>query len=158
MENADFFKKLDHDIATYGLQVLHVFGDETGPGFSYSIGLYKTYEHPEIIMIGLSQDLMHSLINSMASEIKKGKVYTAFQFDDDILENFDCYITEVSKDNYYPYVVQASNYYGNDDFPLVQCIYPTTKGIYPWDERWPNEIKDLQPILGPIPNQTPNQL
>jgi hypothetical protein len=55
-------EKLLNDIEKYGLQVMHVFGDELGPGFSYSIGLFESYNHPEVIIIGLRQDLMHQLI------------------------------------------------------------------------------------------------
>jgi hypothetical protein len=36
-------KKLEDDVKHYGLQVLHVLEDETGPGFTYSIGLFKSY-------------------------------------------------------------------------------------------------------------------
>ncbi|MFA6084409.1 DUF4262 domain-containing protein [Mucilaginibacter sp.] len=149
MNKAEREKKLEDDIKQYGLQVLHVLEDETGPGFTYSIGLFKSYGHPEIIMIGLKQDLAHTLINNMAYEIKEGKVYSPLNFEASILDDFDCYIIEVDKSNYDNYVCQAQNYY-QGDFPLIQCIYPTVKGIYPWEEEWPEEIKDLQPILGSI--------
>ncbi len=41
-------------------------------------------------------------------------------------------------------------YYGDDNFPLIQCVYPTVKGIFPWEKDWPENIKDLQAILGEI--------
>ncbi|MDB5128379.1 DUF4262 domain-containing protein [Mucilaginibacter sp.] len=150
MDKAKRDEKLEDDIRQYGLQVLHILEDESGPGFSYSIGLFKTYGHAEIIMVGLKQDLMHILINDMAEEIKKGKTYSPFEFEADILDDFDCYIIDVDKPYYYSYARQAQNYYGGDDFPLIQCIYPTVKGIYPWEDEWPENIKDLQPILGSI--------
>lgn len=143
-------EKLENDIKEYGLQVLHVLEDETGPGFSYSVGLYKNYSHPEIIMIGLKQQLAHTLINSMANDIKEGKVFVPLTFEANILNNFNCYIVEVDKANYDSYVGQAQQYYDGEEFPLVQCVYPTVKGIYPWEDEWPEEIKDLQPILGSI--------
>jgi hypothetical protein len=150
-------EKLEKDIKELGLGVLHVLEDEDGPGFTYSIGLYKSYGHPEIIMVGLKQQLAHTLINNMAYDIKEGKVFVPLTFEADILDNFNCYIIEVNKANYDTYVGQAQNYYDGDDFPLIQCIYPTIKGIYPWEDEWPGDIKDLQPILGSI-NITPNQL
>lgn len=149
MTSIEFYKKIDSDIDQFGLQVLHVLGDETGPAFSYSIGLYKSYGHAEIIMIGLKQELMHTLINNMAHEIKSGKIYSANNFESDILHDFDCYIVNVDKSNY-DYLNQARVYYGHDDFPVIQCIYPTVKGIYPWENKWPESIKNLQPVLGPI--------
>ena len=143
-------KKLENDINQYGLQVLYVMGDDTGPGFSYSIGLFKSYGHPEIIIIGLKQQLAHTLINNMAYEIKQGKTFSPQTFEADIIDGFNCYIINADKVHYDAYVGQAQNYYGDDDFPLIQCIYPTVKGIFPWENEWPEEIKDLQPILGTI--------
>ena len=141
---------MQENINLYGLQVQHVLEDEAGPAFSYSVGLFKSYGHPEIIMVGLKQQLAHTLINNMAHDIKEGKVFAPLTFAEDILDDFDCFIVEVDKVNYDNYVGQAQNYYGNDDFPLIQCIYPTVKGIYPWEDEWPEGIKDLQPILGAI--------
>lgn len=143
-------QELLDDIKEYGLQVMHVMADEEGPGFSYSIGLFKSYGHPEIIMVGLKQELAHTLINNMAYDIKEGKVFTPLEYEEDILDDFDCYLIEVDKSNYDAYVGQAQRYYKGDGFPLFQCVYPTVKGIYPWEDKWPESIKDLQPLLGPI--------
>jgi hypothetical protein len=144
----EFYKKLDYNVKTYGLQVQHVFGDETGPSFSYSIGLFETYKHSEILIIGLSQELCQLIINNMAFDIKNGMVYYPFHFYPDILDNFDCYITSVNKSNLENYVFQAEQYYGNSDFPVIQCIYPTINGIFPWEDAWIDKSK--QPILGLI--------
>jgi len=138
------------NIEKYGLEVTHVLADETGPRFSYSIGLFESYNHPEIIIIGLKQELSHILINDMAQEIKNGKVYAPLNFYSDILDDFECYIVKVDLSKYDEYVGQAQRYYGDDDFPLIQCIYPTVKGVFPWEKEWPENIKDLQPILGEI--------
>lgn len=142
--------KLQENIDLYGLQVQHVLEDESGPAFSYSVGLFKTYGHAEIIMVGLKQKLAHLLINNMALDIKDGKVYKPQSFEAGILDDFDCYIIDVDKANYDAYVGQAQGYYQGDEFPLIQCIYPTVKGVFPWEEEWPDEIKNLQPILGTL--------
>ena len=147
---AEIDKKLQDDIEEFGLQVMYVTEDDQGPGFSYSIGLFENYHHPEIIIVGLKQQLAHILINNMANDIKDGKVYVPLSYEANILDNFNCYIIEVEKSNYDNYVGQAQRYYEGDGFPLLQCIYPTVKGIYPWEDKWPESIKNSQPILGPI--------
>jgi hypothetical protein len=126
--------KLLNDIEKYGLQVMRVLNEGASPGFSYSIGLFKTY----------------ILINNMAEDIKNGNVFEPLNYYTGILGDFKCYIVKVRPTNYDGYVGQAQRYYKNDDFPIVQCVYPTTKGIYPWEKSWPESIKDLQPILGEI--------
>ena len=139
-----------NDIETYGLHVIQVMEDESGPGFGYSIGLFKTYKHPEIIIVGLRLELIHDLINGMAEDIKNGKSFEAGHFYGDIIEGFDCYFTLVDSSYYREYLGYAQWYYKDTEFPVLQCIYPTVKGIYPWQSEWPEEIKDLQPVLGSV--------
>lgn len=144
------------NIEKYGLSVQYVFDNEENFQFSYSIGLYQTYQHPEIIIIGLRQELMHTIINNLANDIKNGKRYDAYTWSSNVLDDFECYFIEVEKTKYDEYVLGDIRLYGGNNFPLLQCIYPTTKGIYPWEDTWPDNIKNLQPLLGPI--NKPNQL
>ena len=143
-------KQVLSDIEKYGLHVVHILGDDDGPSFSFSIGLFQNYQHPEIIIVGLRQELNHVLINDIAADIKKGKSYNAFSYSPDILENYQCYFVPVDKSNYRNYLGYAHWYYKGDNFPVLQCIYPTTKGIYPWEDKWPESIKNIQPVLGPL--------
>jgi len=41
----------------------------------------------------------------------------------------------------------ARRFYEGDNFKLLQCVYPTKKNIYPWQDDWPEEISNLQPVL-----------
>jgi len=65
-------KKLVADIEELGWHVLKVLEDDNGPGFVYSVGLFKTFNHPEIIIVGLKLDLAHILINNIGVDIKNG--------------------------------------------------------------------------------------
>jgi len=140
-------KRMLNSIETYGWHVIKVMEDEIGPGFGYSIGLFKTFGHPEVIIIGLKLDLIHAIINDIGEDIKNGKKYESGAFYSDIIEGFDCYFVSVDNRYYHDYVGRAQWFYENDDFPLIQCIYPTKKNIYPWQSEWPEEIASLQPIL-----------
>jgi len=143
-------KKLIDDIDKYGWHVLKIFEADKGPGFVYSVGLFKTYNHPEIIIVGLKLDLAHILINNIGEDIKNGLRFQSGQMYNDILDNFKCLMIDVKKEHYKEYVGNGLWYYEGDNFPLMQCIYPTVKGIYPWEKDWPEDIKYLQPILGDI--------
>jgi hypothetical protein len=56
-------KKLVSDIEQVGWHVVMIPEDDEGPSFAYSIGLFQTFGHPEIIICGLGLDLMHQMIN-----------------------------------------------------------------------------------------------
>ena len=143
-------QKIIDDIQQYGWHVIKVTEDDLGPGFGYSVGFFETFAHPEVLIIGLKLDLIHSLINKIGKELRLGKTFNSDTFSENVLDNFKFYFTWVDKKFYDEYVGQAQWYYSNKDFPLLQCLYPTTKGIYPWENEWPENIKNLQPILGSI--------
>ena len=144
------YEKQLTDIKEHGLHVIHVLEDDKGPSFTYSVGLYHNYQHPEIIMIGLKQDLAHILINNIGHDVKHGQAYKSGHFYKDILDNYECLMIKVDEKYYDEYLGQASRFYKNNNFPILQCIYPTIKGIFPWEEDWPEEIKNLQPLLGQV--------
>ena len=145
-------KQLVNNIEIYGWHVIKVMEDEIGPGFGYSIGLFKTFGHPEIIIIGLELDLIHLLINNIGEDIRNGKTFQAGQYYPGIIESVNCFFTSVDKKHYAEYVSYAQWYYKDVEFPLLQCVYPIVKTIYPWQSDWPKEIKNQQPILGDINN------
>lgn len=139
-------RQLLSDIQEYGWHVVKVMADGTEPGFSYSIGIYKSLGLPEIVIVGLPSDLAHQLINLIGSDLKKGKSYQSGDYYDDIIENYKCYMLEVEKSRFKEYFGYGTWYYKGDNFPVLQCIYPSKDNIYPWD--WPEGERGFQPLLG----------
>jgi hypothetical protein len=143
-------QKIIDTIKEYGWTVLMVMDrkdEPTGePNFAYSIGMYETFGLPEILIIGLKPELQHVLINNIGGSYKSGLKLQSGIFQKDIIDNFDCLIVEVEKKYYEDYFGQALAYYGHDNFPVYQIVYPTTKGIFPWEADFPKTLK--QPILG----------
>ena len=45
--------KILTDVEDYGMHVLHVPEDDKKPGGSFSVGLWHTFEQPEVIVFGL---------------------------------------------------------------------------------------------------------
>ena len=146
-------QKVLDDIREFGQHVLAVAEDDEGPGFIYSIGLFENYAHPEIIIIGLRQELAHLLINNIAFDIKEGKIFSPGEFHEGVLDDFLCYFAAVHPEHYRDFVGWARWYYGGDDFPLVQCIYPTTNGVFPWEKDFPENSKWSCQMLASPPRE-----
>jgi hypothetical protein len=146
-------KKAISNIKKYGLHIMHIMEDENNPQFSYSIGLYENYLHPEIIIIGLRHELAKVLLNNMAHDIKNGKIFTIGEYHEDVLDNFLCYFGEVSKSQYQDNVGWARWFYEGDNFPLIQCVYPTVKGKFPWDKDFPEEARFYCKLLTKSPKE-----
>jgi Domain of unknown function (DUF4262) len=123
------------DIATYGWHVVKVLEDDEGPAFAFTIGLWKRFEHPELIVFGLPLEIMHQML------------YAAGLDYDDILEGYSCTFRPVPRRRYEEYLGSARWYYESDDFPALQLIWPDREHRYPWAtpaEAW---IRTAQPVL-----------
>jgi hypothetical protein len=139
-------KALD-DIRKHGLHLIHVQDDSQGPGFTYSIGLFENYAHPEIIIFGLKLELASILLNNMAFDIKEGKTFTPREFHEGVLDDFLCYFGEVPPVHFREFVGWARWFYEGDNFQLLQCVYPTVKGIFPWQANFPEDTRWHCPML-----------
>lgn len=128
----DHDKKLLGEVKEYGWHVIGVEEGEEGPGFSYTIGLFYTFDHPEIIVFGLDVRLMHQIVNGIGEQIKKGARFEHLNEAGDVLEGYNVIFQEVQREHYREYLGFARWFYQGDDFPVLQCVWPDKAGRYPW--------------------------
>ncbi len=147
MHNHEGDQKLLDDINEFGLSVIHIPEDDCGPAYSFSIGLYHTYKHPEVIILGLSQDGMHTIINNLAFDIKAGARYEAESLYDDILLNHKCTFREVTEGWFPHYLGYGCWYYHGSGFPALQCIWPDKSQNFPWEDGFNKAWLPRQPLL-----------
>ena len=62
-EAEDFLPVINHNIEQHGCHLTLIEADNYLPAFVYSIGLFKKFEHPEIICFGLKSEVAASIIN-----------------------------------------------------------------------------------------------
>ncbi len=140
--------KIKNDVAQYGWHVMKVFADESGPPFAYTIGLDQTFDHPEVLVFGLNNDLdfMHRVLNGIGSRIEKGERFDHGMSKKGILPGFMCAFARVPLSAYEEHFGQAIDYYG-EPFRAVQCIWPDPKKRLPWDPRVMPQILARQAVL-----------
>ena len=140
-------ERLLADIAEYGLHIINVLEDQEGPPHSFSIGLYHRFKHPEIIIVGLKTELMQNMINWAGDMIREGQRLEIGKRYSGFLEGFEVTFREVDKRHYEEYLGYAIWFYKNSDFPVIQCVWPTTNGYFPWDRKYPRDLKGWQVLL-----------
>lgn len=144
----DIHRKALADIESYGLSVMSVFDPEQKlPPFTYSIGVYQTQQQPELLVIGLEHKLAHRLTNLYAARLTEGWRPQFGQDEPGFLEGFAVRFEPLSPDSVEPYMRLDFWLYEPQVFPAVQMVYPTTKGIWPWQEEAPESFRALQPLL-----------
>ncbi len=140
-------RKLVSDIERVGWHVIMVPEDGEGPSLAYSIGLSRTFGHPEIIVFGLDPDLMHRMINSVGEEVGRGRRFADGQVASGILEGYDVRFLHVARRRYPEHFGYARWYYNGDDFPALQCLWPDRQGRFPTDADYAEPLRARQPLL-----------
>lgn len=123
--------------------------ERAGHPWTYTVGLHKNFNHPEIIVFGLPMQSAHSLLNDIGLSIKEnGNDYTEKKDYNDLVENFPIRFIEVPKFNYRGFFNIAKWYYDGDGFDAIQLVWPDTSGLFEWEEGFNEDMSKFQPLLG----------
>ncbi len=134
-------------IEEHGWRVVLIPEDEDGPGFAYSVGLFRNFEHPEIIIFGLDLELMHGLINNMGEDVRNGSTFETGRRVEDVLEGYAVEFREVARRHHREYLGYAGWFYGGENFPAIQCVWPDMEGRFPDDPDASESLREAQPLL-----------
>lgn len=143
-------RKLLADVQEHGWHVLGIQAGNGGPDFAYSIGLYQTFNHPELIVFGLDFGTMHTMINNVGDLVRAGHRFGDFDESDDVLENFSVSFRAVAQRHYQEHFGYALWFYHPHPFPVLQCVWPDAQHRYPWDECFNPNLASLQPLLADV--------
>lgn len=139
-----------HNLKTWGWSFTYVFGSEDEPCFSYSVGLLASYTHPEIIVLGLSEESSHGLVSRVAQRAAQGDPIDLSRPSEDLVRGYAFLFTEVGSVYREKYAKSDCWLYGSTDFPLYQLIWPSEAGLFPWHPLAPENYRTAQPILGDV--------
>lgn len=140
-------KKLFEDIEKYGLHILFVSSSNYLPSFGYTVGLYKTYNHPEIICFGISERATQAVMNNISDLLKSGKKVRLNKTYYDFFHNVQAQFIEVDMSyiqNYFGYDIWL---YETINFPAIQLVWADRQNNFPWDKNYDTEFKYRQPLL-----------
>jgi hypothetical protein len=135
------------DVATHGLHVLRVFGDNEWPTFVYSVGLFHNFHIPEIIILGLEPELAHVTLNEIASRARQGESFQIGDTIEGLLEGFSVVLRPVRHELIEPHFGWDLWFYDGQTFPAAQLVWPTTSGVWPWEPSASDEFRGRQPLL-----------
>lgn len=144
--DADEQRVID-DVNTHGWHLVGIEDDPEGPGFVYSIGMFHTLGHPEIIIFGLSTEAMCQIVNGIGDEVRRGAKFQDWHESDQILDGYSCMFRTVPTDVYPEYLGYAMWFYRPEPFPVLQCVWPDKHHRYPWQSNCQAEACESQPIL-----------
>jgi hypothetical protein len=136
------------DVELYGWHVVMIQGDGE-PGFLFTIGLWQSYRHPEIVLFAPSEDPsgMAGRIQAVAERVSEEEVFEADSTHESLFGRFAGAFRTVDCVWYPWFLGTAMAFYGGIDFPVLQLFWPDGEGTFPWDQGFSAELFPFQPHL-----------
>lgn len=152
----DPLQKIKDDIATIGWSVVAVFAGEDGPTFNYTVGLYETFGHPEVIMFGVPPESAHGLCHNLVNNfISKDVTIEVDEPYNTLAEGFlTRFITvDDSAGAQDKYLCLVERYYEDraNSVPAIQLVWPDPNNVFPWESGFNERYRSSQPLLGEPP-------
>lgn len=140
-------KEIADNIDQFGCFIVHVEGDDYLPGFTYTIGLFQQYNHPEIICFGLASEVAGSMLNYACEQVAANQVFKVQTPYSEFIDRYTIQFIDVDESYYQDYFGTANHYYHHTDYPVLQLIWPDKEGYFPWDPAFNPNFKFRQPLL-----------
>jgi len=141
-------QRVRSDVELYGWHVVMIQGDQE-PGFLFTIGLWQSYRHPEILLFAPSEDPggMSGRIQPVAERVSEGDVFEPGMVHESLFGRFSGAFRPVDRMWYPCFLGTAMAFYGGVDFPVLQMFWPDREGTFPWQRGFSSELYPFQPLL-----------
>jgi hypothetical protein len=124
-----------------------VFGDDEGPGFSYTTGFWVSANQPEFIIFSTKEEIAHDVFWDLFRDAKSGKPLPIGRRTDAVFANLPAYAFPVAKKHYPDFLGWSRWFYGGDDFSCIQILWPDRGGTFPWEPGFTPDLINDQPDL-----------
>jgi hypothetical protein len=100
--------------------------------FAYTVGLWLTRRHPELVLVGRWQHA-HAILAAAVVLVEEGTVFVAGDETDEILEGYTVCFREVSAPRREELLTYASWANRRRSFEALQLVVPDRAGRWSWD-------------------------
>jgi len=139
--------KLIEDVKKFGWTVNLIEATEYLPSFAYTVGLWKNYNHSELIAFGLTTKTLHAILNIGGELVKDGVTLKVSCDYDNFFESGQVQLLQVDQRNLKDYFGYAIWFNQTSDFPALQLVWTDRNNKYPWDNGFEEEFIYRQPML-----------
>lgn len=131
-----------------GYHKVGVFSEVPGePDYSYTVGMFHMFRHPEVVVFGLDIETEFAIIDTIADLVEAGTIFRDEETSLDILNGTAVTFRKFAKAGYGDYLVQATNFYKSDSYPVLVVTWPDRAGAFPWDKSSPEWLRARQPAV-----------
>lgn len=135
------------DVREHGWFHTTVSANAEGPGFSFTTGFWVNAGHPELILFGMKGEIAHDVLWDLFRDAKREKPLVVGKPMGDVFGNQPACLFPVAKRFYAEYLGWSRWFYGGDDFPCLQIVWPDREGMFPWEAGFDPAFAGSQPDL-----------
>jgi hypothetical protein len=135
------------DVSQRGFHVLLVEPGSDAPSYALSVGLFRSFDHPEVAVFGLPPELLTGAIERVGERVRAGARFEHGAIAEGLVPGRLAAFRTVAPRRYPAYLGYAVWYHGGPFFPALQCIWSDGEGRFPWAPWFPREARDAQPVL-----------
>lgn len=154
----EIYDHYDELIATYGWMVQHIGGgaiDE--PPWSYTIGLSAGFDHPELVVVGLSPERAIGILNDLSRRVANGGLFVPGSLAENAAGTLEVVFAEVHPLQWEtPVFTMWRHYYGSrgraPDQRALQVVLPVEM-VGPRARRWQPCLDDPDVVIGGDPDR-----
>ncbi|GAA4847901.1 DUF4262 domain-containing protein [Saccharopolyspora rosea] len=131
-----------------GAAVVQVAGDERGAPYAFSVGAWRRFGKPEVVAIGLPEDVANAAIMTYVQRVAAGERFRPGQLYEGFLAGCPVTFEKIARQHYPEFLGSAVLVYDGDDFPAVQLIASSPgDNRFPWQDDAPRGFAEYQPVL-----------
>ncbi len=142
----------------HGAAVMQVAGDDEGAPYAFSVGAWRRFGKPEVVVIGLASEVSHAVINTYVRRVGRGERFVPGRLYEGFVAECPVTFERVARQHYPEFLGSALLVYGDEGFPALQLVLSLPGGVFPWQEDAPDGFAEYQPVLtasGSPENWTP---
>jgi len=135
------------DVAQLGFHVVAVSFEGEPLGHAFTVGLFRTCDHPEVAIFGLAADVAATAAKRAAERVRGGARIEAGDVVEGIVDGRAVAFRSIVSRHHPAHLGHAVWYHGGARFPALQGVWADVEGHFPWDRWFPRELRDRQPCL-----------
>jgi hypothetical protein len=137
---------LEEAVAARGWQT--VLLPSQRPIWGFTVGLGRTFAHPEAFVIGLPPQVMFDMLENIAKNVSEGHRFEPGVRTDRIIEELSCELRPVDATWHEVLLDPLRAFYEAEPFSVLQCLWPDKEGKLPHDEGYDEATYRIrQPLL-----------
>lgn len=134
------------NVGEFGWHCLHVSAEGDPVYWTYSIGIYKNWRVPEIVIFGLPDKTAHAILSGFVQDIESGDTFEADNRYEVFEGGYEGMFLRVDPRWHSAFLGFAQWFYEDEEFPALQCVWPDKEGNLPWEAGFNTELPQ-QPLL-----------